>query len=193
MKAELVEWTKAILLLSILCFFGPIEIKELAFGVPISLQSLIILTIPFLVQKKFGLLIIIIYILLGCIGLPVFADYSFGWSKLIGPTAGFIFAFPIAAYLLGYIDEFHLSQKSRRFSGLFLRITFLIILGHLILLLIGMPVLSYFHGSEIILPIIRDLIPGLLIKSLLGGFFVSVFKVVLPNYFGKTGVNEMVK
>jgi biotin transport system substrate-specific component len=47
----------------------------------------------------------IIYIFLGSIGLPVFANGSFGIAVLFGPTGGYLLAFPVAAFLTGYLIE----------------------------------------------------------------------------------------
>jgi len=50
----------------------------------------------------------VLYIFLGAIGLPVFAqtaDGTMGLARLIGPTGGYLLAFPIAAYLVGYLTE----------------------------------------------------------------------------------------
>ncbi len=49
-----------------------------------------------------------LYIFLGAIGLPVFAqtaDGTMGLARLIGPTGGYLLAFPIAAYLVGLLTE----------------------------------------------------------------------------------------
>ncbi|MDA3847399.1 MAG: biotin transporter BioY, partial [Vallitaleaceae bacterium] len=58
--------------------------------VPFTLQVLIVLTVGALVGKKIGLLSQITYILLGLVGLPVFANGNSGWVYFIGPTGGFI-------------------------------------------------------------------------------------------------------
>ena len=43
----------------------------------------------------------LVYVLLGAIGVPVFAGFSGGFQNLVGPTGGFIISFPIMAYLIG--------------------------------------------------------------------------------------------
>ena len=50
----------------------------------------------------------LLYIFLGAIGLPVFAqtaDGTMGFARLIGPTGGYLLAFPIAAYLVGVLNR----------------------------------------------------------------------------------------
>ena len=53
-----------------------------------------------LLQPKDTLIVFIIYILLGAVGLPVFVGGTAGLGKLLGPTGGFIFSWPVAYTLL---------------------------------------------------------------------------------------------
>ncbi|KAF2955235.1 biotin transporter BioY [Marinitoga sp. 38H-ov] len=65
------------------------------FGVPFTLQVFgVILTIYFL--KKDAWKAILIYVLLGALGLPVFAGFSGGISVIFGPTGGYIIGFLLA-------------------------------------------------------------------------------------------------
>jgi len=42
----------------------------------------------------------LLYLTLGAVGLPVFANFSGGIAHLVGPTSGYLWAFPISAFLL---------------------------------------------------------------------------------------------
>jgi biotin transport system substrate-specific component len=44
-----------------------------------------------------------LYLLLGISGLPVFAGGGFGIHTLLGPTGGYLLAFPFAAFAIGYL------------------------------------------------------------------------------------------
>ena len=55
--------------------------------------------------KRLGFISQIIYVLLGTIGLPVFAQFSGGIGIILGPTGGFILSFPIIAFIVGYFSE----------------------------------------------------------------------------------------
>jgi biotin transport system substrate-specific component len=71
------------------------------FGVPFTLQVFgVILTIYFL--KRDAWKAILIYILLGALGLPVFAGFAGGISVILGPTGGYIIGFLIAT-LVAYL------------------------------------------------------------------------------------------
>ncbi|NUV00425.1 hypothetical protein XO12_10110 [Marinitoga sp. 1154] len=74
------------------------------FGVPFTLQVFgIILTIYFL--KKDAWKPVLIYILLGTLGLPVFAGFSGGISVILGPTGGYIIGFLLATFISNFPFE----------------------------------------------------------------------------------------
>lgn len=75
------------------------------YGVPITLQTFIIPLVALLLGKKEGTFVAIIYMLLGLIGLPVFAGFSGGLSIVLGPTGGFILSFPLLAFAAGVAKE----------------------------------------------------------------------------------------
>ena len=54
---------------------------------------------------KCGFISVLIYLLIGSIGLPVFAGFSGGLGVLLGPTGGFLIGFPLIALVPGYIKE----------------------------------------------------------------------------------------
>lgn len=81
----------------------------LAGGVPITLQTFIIALAGALLGAKKGAAAAFIYVLLGAIGLPVFAGFTGGFQRLIGPNGGFILSFPIMAFVIGLG-----AQKGRR-------------------------------------------------------------------------------
>jgi biotin transport system substrate-specific component len=71
--------------------------------VPFTLQTMIVLLAGAFLGAKNGAYSQLLYIFLGAIGLPIFADGTMGFARLIGPTGGYLLAFPIAAYLVGYL------------------------------------------------------------------------------------------
>ena len=73
--------------------------------VPFTLQTMIVLLAGAFLGAKNGAYSQLLYIFLGAIGLPVFADGAMGFARLIGPTGGYLLAFPIGAYLVGYWTE----------------------------------------------------------------------------------------
>jgi biotin transport system substrate-specific component len=69
--------------------------------VPMTLQPLAVLVVGGLLGAAAGVSALILYIALGALGLPVFAGGGSGFLHLIGPTGGYLLAFPVAAGLTG--------------------------------------------------------------------------------------------
>jgi len=69
--------------------------------VPITLQTLFLNLAAALLGGSLGALSQVIYILLGVIGLPVFAGGKAGLGVLFGPTGGYLIGFVVAAYVVG--------------------------------------------------------------------------------------------
>ncbi len=62
--------------------------------VPINLALLAVMMTGFLLEKRWALASVMLYLLMGAIGLPVFAGLKGGPQSLVGPTGG---------YLIGYL------------------------------------------------------------------------------------------
>ena len=71
--------------------------------VPFTLQTFFVLLAGGLLGKRNGLLSMSTYLALGTLGLPVFSGSLGGFTRLVGPTGGYLLSFPIAAYLVGYL------------------------------------------------------------------------------------------
>lgn len=69
--------------------------------VPMTLQPLAVLAIGGLLGAAGGLSALVLYLMLGILGLPVFAAGGSGAWYLLGPTGGYLLAFPIAAAVTG--------------------------------------------------------------------------------------------
>ncbi len=75
------------------------------YPVPFTLQTFFVLLAGAFLGARNGALSQVLYIALGVIGLPVFSGAGFGFARLIGPTGGYLLAFPIAAALVGYMIQ----------------------------------------------------------------------------------------
>lgn len=70
--------------------------------VPFTLQPLAVLIVGGLLGPRLGALSLVLYLGMGAAGLPVFAPIGLpGVARLIGPTGGFLIAFPFAAAVTG--------------------------------------------------------------------------------------------
>lgn len=69
--------------------------------VPLTMQPFALLLLGGLLGPRRAALSATLYLLEGAAGLPVFANMHAGAATLIGPTAGFLYAFPLAAMIAG--------------------------------------------------------------------------------------------
>jgi len=82
-------------------------------GVPMSLQTWAVLFSGIFLGSKKGALAILIYVLLGAIGIPVFANFGAGIGRILGPGGGFILSFPLMSYIAGLGLEVKAEKKSK--------------------------------------------------------------------------------
>jgi biotin transport system substrate-specific component len=82
--------------------------------VPLTLQNFGVLTVGLLLGSRRGFAALTLYLVEGAFGLPVFspAILGSGITHLVGPTGGFLMAYPLVAFIAGYIYE----HSSRRFA-----------------------------------------------------------------------------
>lgn len=86
--------------------------------VPFSLQPLAVLVTGAYLGRNWGLLSVALYILAGAVGLHVFADqHSAGLAVLSGYTAGYVFGFGAAAYLVGWYVEKRRTLLDKRWAA----------------------------------------------------------------------------
>ncbi len=103
--------------------------------VPITLQTFGVMLVGCLLKPKLAFYVLVIYIMIGAVGIPVFSGFQSGIGTLVGPTGGYIIAFLIGAVLISVI-----SKNSLNFWRLF---TANIIGGILVIHLIGTFWLAY--------------------------------------------------
>ena len=73
--------------------------------VPITLQTFGVLLAGAVLGSKRGFLAVLLYLVVGAAGLPVFAEGRSGVGVFAGPTVGYLVGFPLAAFLCGFIVE----------------------------------------------------------------------------------------
>ena len=69
--------------------------------VPFTLQVLAVILTGLLLGPRYGALAMGIYLLVGAVGVPVFAGFRGGLGVLFGDTGGYLLAYPLAAALAG--------------------------------------------------------------------------------------------
>ncbi len=83
-------------------------------GVPMTMQTFAVTLAGVILGAKNGAISMVVYLLLGAAGVPVFAGFSGGFQDLVGPTGGFLLSFPLMAFLIGT------GVKLRKQKGMFL-------------------------------------------------------------------------
>ena len=95
--------------------------------VPMTLQPLAVLLVGGLLGAGLGPSALILYLAAGAAGLPVFTPYGApGVARLLGPTGGYLLAYPVAAFAVG-----RLAGDGRRLGRLALAVLAGLLLIHL--------------------------------------------------------------
>ena len=89
---------------ALICIAGPIAVP-LPGMVPISLGTFAIYLAGAMLGAKRGTISVIVYILLGTVGLPVFTYFTGGFAKLLGPTGGYIVGYIPLVLLTGIFSD----------------------------------------------------------------------------------------
>ena len=94
------------LMTAVICVLAPISVP--VGPVPISLATFAVLLAAYLLGWKMGLCSVALYLLLGLIGVPVFAGYSAGLANLVGPTGGYLIGYLPLAFATGWaVERYH--------------------------------------------------------------------------------------
>jgi biotin transport system substrate-specific component len=73
--------------------------------VPATLQPMIVVLAGLMLGPKFGPMSMMVFLLAGAIGLPVFTPGGApGILRFVGPTGGYLIAYPFAAFVAGYVS-----------------------------------------------------------------------------------------
>jgi len=81
---------------SIICVMSLVTIPT---TVPFTLQTMAIFICMFMLKPVDAIISVLLYIFIGAIGLPVFANFKSGFGVLAGPTGGYIIGFIIMPFM----------------------------------------------------------------------------------------------
>ena len=144
-------------------------------SIPITGQTLAILCWAFFLTPRQSIIALLIYLVLGILGAPIFADGAYGLEKLYGGSGGFLVGFVVAAGLVSYLNDLKKSIS-------FISILNLTALGTAVILLFGVGRLAMLFGFEKGLeygffPFWR----GAIFKILIGALLVWVIKKIISK------------
>ncbi|HEY8614994.1 biotin transporter BioY [Phenylobacterium sp.] len=136
--------------------------------VPLTLQTLALFTLAGLSGMRLALQIVLVWLLCGVVGLPVFAGGEGGPEVLMGETGGFLLGMLLAAPLTGRTAE--RTRDWPRLAGAFL-------LGHLLVLALGWAWLSTLAGvGRAFMEGVFPFIPGAIVKSFVAALIVHAIR-----------------
>lgn len=148
----------------------PLNVPLLATEIPGTWQTFMVLVFAFATNRWIGFLAAFLYLIIGGFGLPVFADWSFGWKILTGNTGGYLFGFAVAAFIVGWFGE----QKTWRLS--FGKSLIVMTIGTAVILLMGTTYLGIKIGFADALKYgFYPFILGAVIKIILGAMVFPIF------------------
>ena len=139
-------------------------------AIPITGQTFAVLLTGALLGSRLGALAMIAYLIEGASGLPFFSGGHFGLLHLMGPTGGYLIAFPAAAFITGAFAE---HGWDRRFLTAAAAMAF----GSMLIMLSGWAWFSFVMRTSPLLTLfdtVIKFIPGDIIK-------ISLAAAVLPS------------
>ncbi|MFP5115410.1 biotin transporter BioY [Bacillaceae bacterium C204] len=74
-------------------------------GVPITLQTFFAILAGAILGSRLGSISMFVYMLVGLVGVPIFAQFGAGLSIIFKPTFGFIISYIFTAFIIGKIVE----------------------------------------------------------------------------------------
>lgn len=141
------------------CVLAPLSVP-MPGGVPITLATLAVMISGLILGPKWGACSQAIYLLLGCIGLPVFAGYSAGAAVLSGPTGGFLIGYLLLAFFSGSLDR--LLRRERKGKRRILSMTTGMVVGTIALYAIGTVWFIFVTQSGLLTAITACVLPFLI-------------------------------
>lgn len=126
---------QALLAALLMAGLGP-QVIAMEGTLPLSLQSLLVCWLPLMLGWRAGTTAVLLYLIAGVAGAPVFADGRSGLAIIAGPTGGYLLGFPIVAFLLGLLAEAVTRRPLRQRYAI---IAGGMLIGHALILAFGIP------------------------------------------------------
>lgn len=147
------------LMAAVLCIVSPWSIP--IGPIPVSLSLFAIYLTMYLLGAKLGTMSVLLYLLIGLLGLPVFSNFTGGPQKLFGPTGGFLIGYLPMALLIGLFLD-HTQKEHSTFWRMLFRIV-VVFACTWVLYLFGTIWYMFLSGTDFIAALSVTVLPFVLI------------------------------
>ena len=151
-----------------------------ALNIPITGQTLGVILVTYFLPGGLGILAVFLYLLLGGMGLPVFAEGSSGWDKFSAGTGGFLIGFLVAAIFIYWAKK--AIVQNHFFQNLIINIG-----GTIVIIICGLIWLTNLYGFSKALE--YGFYPfwlGAVVKIILGILIISIYQYTFLKSEGRT-------
>ena len=141
-----------------------------------------------LLGPLYGTIAVFVFLVLGCIGLPVFSGKA-GLHVLIGgPTGGFLFGYLLGALAAGIILSLLLpTSKKQSTLKSYIVITVAGLVATIVVFvcgIIGFRLVTHYDMAKTLAAVLVPFIPGNIIKLVLMVLLTKKFRPVIAGYIG---------
>lgn len=140
--------------------------------VKISLQSLTVIGLGAILGPQIGLAAIVVYIIEGALGLPVFQgtpELGIGLAYMVGPTGGYLLGFALSAWTVGWFVH------NKGWGQTFVPALGVLILGHALIHIPGSIWLTQLVGWDLTVSTTLTFVTGDALKSILGASVLTLW------------------
>lgn len=150
--------------------------------VPLTGQSFGVMLAGALLGPRLGVLAVLGYLLLGIVGLPVFAGGTAGPAVLVGPTGGYLWGFVAGSAVIGLLADV------RKDRSVWQTLSGMVLGGIVVVYALGAWQLARFYGwplGRVLLVGVAPFLPGDLLKVVAATAIVrrSVVRQAITDYF----------
>ena len=133
---------------ALICVSAQLAIP-LPIGVPFTLQVLMVMLTALILKPLYSVISLLLYVLLGVVGLPVFSGAKSGIGTILSPTGGFIIGFVLAAFLVSLLK----GVFGRKLGGKLTVVRYIIvtvIIGIPVMYIPGIALYMVYTGADLV-------------------------------------------
>lgn len=101
--SKIYTMTECAIFAALLCIFSPITVP--IGPIPISMGLFAVMLTAVILGWKKGVLSVIVYLLIGLCGVPLFSGGKGGLAAFVGPTGGYIWSYVLMAIVIGFLSQ----------------------------------------------------------------------------------------